>query len=187
MTSKDPEDTGSPRSETGSWTRWSLWVGVAALILGTGATGCAEQGPAGADLTSQQEAALADTIATVNQNLVTVWSELEPEAYLELVSDDVLFSFHRWFEGESYREAVRQFMAAHRSNPIEITDSEVEVLGPEAGVVTGSYSSQAVDTAGQSETLNGAFTFVYERRDGEWLLVRGHESVLPEESNETGS
>lgn len=71
-------------------------------------------------------------------------------------------------------------MAGHRSYSMEITDSNLEVLGRDAGVATGTYRIQAVDTAGKSQEYEAAFTKIYERRNGSWKLVRGHESILPE-------
>lgn len=185
--SKEDDGTEGQRSETRSASRWTRSVAVAALVLGTGALGCAPQGPADADLTPQEEEALADTLTTVNEEFLASWSELEPDAYLERVGEDVRLYFQRWYEGEAFRTAVRDIMAAYRSYPVEITDADVEVLGPDAGVVTGTYRAQPVDTAGESQTLNAAFTFVYERRGGDWLLVRGHESLVPEEEGEAGS
>lgn len=187
MESKETAGTETQRSETRAATRWTRWVALAALVLGTGAIGCAEQNQAGADLTPQEEDALADTILAVNENLAAAWSDLEPSPYLELVGDDARFFFQGWYEVADYEQLVRDIMAAHRSFPIEITDADVEVLGPDAGVVTGSYYTQPVDTAGESQSLNAAFTFVYERRGGDWLLVRGHESVVREEEEEAES
>lgn len=160
--------------------RWTPWAVVAAIFLFGGALGCAGPGQAGGELTAQEEDALADTIMSVNQAFVTRFSELDPAAYIQHVGDDIQYYFQGWVEGAAYEQALRDFMAGHRSYSMEITDSNVEVLGRDAGVATGTYRIQAVDTAGQSQEYEAAFTKIYERRNGSWKLVRGHESIVPE-------
>lgn len=151
----------------------------AALVLALTALGCTDAGPREAGLTPEREAALADTIATFHQSFGEAWSELEPEPYLEFVADDARFHFQQWYDRAAYEQLVRDLMEGYRSYPLATSDQSVEVLGPDAGVVTGTFHAEPVDTAGQSQSFDAAFTFVYERRAGSWKMVRGHESLLP--------
>lgn len=181
MRSCETAGTGRHRSESSSRSHWTRWVVLAALGLGTGVMGCTEQRPADAGMTPQEEAALTDTLATANQEFVARFGELDPAAYLQHVGDDIQYYFQGWHEGAAYEQALRDFMAGYRSYSMEITDSSVEVLGRDAGVATGIYRIQAVDTAGESQEYEAAFTKIYKRRNGSWKLVRGHESVVPEQ------
>lgn len=162
---------------------WPLAVAVVALSTQT--FGCGGQQQTQVELTPKEEQALADTIESRARNLMATWSELKPEPYLRLFSDDVQFFYQGWANRAEFEKNVREIMGSYSEFPVEVTDARVEVLGRDGGVATLTYRSQPVDTAGQSdEPFEAAFTLVYERRDGNWKVVQTHESLIPQEDSQ---
>lgn len=166
-------------------TGWQAGFVAAVLATSAVALGCADQqGQPAGELTPQEEQALADSIESQARNLMAAWSELEPEPYLQLYSGDVQFFFGGWHDRAQFEKVVRKNLVGYQEYPAEIMDMEVEVLGRDAAVATLTYRAQPIDTAGESEEFEAAFTLVYERRDGDWKVVQAHESLITQEESE---
>lgn len=58
-------------------------------------------------------------------------------------------------------------------------DVHVDVLTRDAAVVTASYSIPHHTPAGRPHTIAGAWTAVFERQNGRWVIVQEHLSDLP--------
>lgn len=169
-------------SESGNGSRRSLGrlslLLLAGLFLG-GALGACR--PADSDqMTAQREQAIADTLESLTETIDAAWSELEPGPYIAHYSDDA----HVYYQGshlarKQFEKVVRQEMGAHQEYSTTMMDPQVEVLGPDAGVVSFRYEATAVDTAGDSQEVTAAVTAVFERRAGEWKVVQAHESFPP--------
>ncbi len=160
------------------------WPGVAvAAVLSASVVllGCTPQGQQVQELTAQEEQALADTIESQAQNLLATASKLDPEAYLQLFSDDLHFLNREWVDRAEFEKGVRKLMAAYQEYPVDVTETRIEVLGRDAAVASLIFRAQPVDTAGESREVEAAITLVYERRDGEWKVVQAHESMIPSE------
>ena len=56
---------------------------------------------------------------------------------------------------------------------------ELTVLGPDAAVLTMTYAIPHRTPAGRPHTLAGAWTAVFQRRDGRWVIVQEHLSDRP--------
>lgn len=54
-----------------------------------------------------------------------------------------------------------------------------DVLSPNAAVVTASYTIPHHTPAGRPHVIAGAWTAVFERRNGRWVVVQEHLSDLP--------
>jgi ketosteroid isomerase-like protein len=55
----------------------------------------------------------------------------------------------------------------------------VDVLGPDAAVVTAAYRVPHLTPRGDPHVIAGAWTAVFERRGGRWMIVQEHLSDLP--------
>ena len=55
----------------------------------------------------------------------------------------------------------------------------VDVLAPDAAVVTATYRVPHLTPAGQPHVIAGAWTAVFQRRDGRWVIVQEHLSDMP--------
>lgn len=158
---------------------------VMVVALSTVALGCAgQEGQTAGELTPQEEQALADTIESQARNLLATWSELEPEPYIRLFSEDLQFYFQGWIDREEFEKLVPEIMDGLSEYSIEVRDPKIEVLGRNAGVASLIYRAQPVDTAGKSHEFEAVFTLVYQRRDGRWKVVQVHESLVPQEGSE---
>jgi ketosteroid isomerase-like protein len=71
--------------------------------------------------------------------------------------------------GQNMRDPVWQWREVH-----------VEPLGPHAAVLTGTWSIPHIAPTGRPHVLEGAWTAVFRRFEGEWLIVHEHLSVPPQ-------
>lgn len=76
---------------------------------------------------------------------------------------------------------VDYFTKFLKSQPHGAIDEEiVDVMDPDSAVNTGLYTF-TLNKEGQREQVHARYTFVYEKRDGKWLILNHHSSVLPED------
>lgn len=153
---------------------------LTAVLLGSVAIGCAPADTG--QMTAEREAALADTLRALTHQVDSAFTALEPGPYLALYSEDT----HFYYDGahlprKKFEAIVRKEMAAFESFSTTMMEPQVEVLGPDAGVVSFRYQGEAVDTAGNAQEMTAAVTTVFERRGGEWKVVQAHESFPPPE------
>lgn len=59
---------------------------------------------------------------------------------------------------------------------------QVDVLSPDAAVVTTTYRIPHRTPAGEPHTVAGAWTAVFARRNGKWSIVQEHLSEMPPEA-----
>lgn len=59
----------------------------------------------------------------------------------------------------------------------------VDVLAPDAAVVTTTYSVPHLTPSGAPHVIAGAWTAVFQRRGGRWVIVQEHLSDLPAAKN----
>ena len=64
-------------------------------------------------------------------------------------------------------------------------ETHVEVISPDAAVLTASYRIPHHTPDGRPHVVGGAWTAVFVRRGGRWLIVHEHLSDAPEEYPET--
>jgi len=126
------------------------------------------------------DSVVAETILSVTRELAGAWERLDADAYLAHFSEDLTF----YFEGSrssrtEFETVVRQAIASLRESTFEVLNPEVEVLGPNAAVISFELREVMVDTSGASTELRGVLTLVFERRRGQWLVVRAHETLPP--------
>jgi hypothetical protein len=57
----------------------------------------------------------------------------------------------------------------------------VDVLGPDAAVLTTSYRVPHLTPRGDPHVIAGAWTAVFQRRSGRWVIVQEHLSDVPQE------
>ncbi|WP_355607613.1 SgcJ/EcaC family oxidoreductase [Xanthomonas cannabis] len=56
----------------------------------------------------------------------------------------------------------------------------VRVLDDDSAVDAGVYTFTLTDKDGQKSDVQARYTFVYEKRDGKWLIINHHSSAMPE-------
>ena len=86
---------------------------------------------------------------------------------------------------DSLEAQIRWFwenVGRNMSEPEWIWDGVwVDVLSPDAAVLTTRYRVPHLTPAGAPHTIGGVWTAVFERRDGRWVIVQEHLSDVPTE------
>lgn len=84
---------------------------------------------------------------------------------------------------DSLEAAVRGFWENVGQNMVRPQwrwgDFHVDVLGPDAAVVTASYRVPHLTPTGHAHVVGGVWTAVFARRDGRWVVVQEHLSDAP--------
>jgi ketosteroid isomerase-like protein len=92
---------------------------------------------------------------------------------------------------DSLESAIRSFWNAVGVNmrePKWVWDRfYVDVLAPNAAVVTGLYRIPHRNPRNEPHVLGGAMTAVFEKRDGRWVIVQEHLSDLPQIQDSSSS
>lgn len=132
-------------------------------------------GNAGADVTSE--------VLQIEREIMTAIRNKDAATLERLLADD--FSYRTHFGAEANKA---EFMKSVASFPVEILsihgeDLKANVYG-ETAVITGVQHAEArVPEAGLEESAV-AFTDVFVRRDGRWLMVLAYGVELPSEPEE---
>ena len=74
--------------------------------------------------------------------------------------------------------ALRSMHITTRAEPV------VVALGPDAGVFSSQVHWTMTDTTGTAMSFDGVWTLVYQRLDGRWKVVLGHDSYAVAEAAE---
>jgi len=166
------------------------WIGSARAVTLTALAGIltvACQPGADTALTAEERTAIAATI------------EQRVKAAYDLGAKDVLAGLLSLYprEGPVYSAsggsitttrdsldaAVRQFwnyVGRNMRNPTwEWTAMHVDVLSATSAVMTATYRVPHLTPAGQPHVIGGAWTAVFAKRNGEWVIVHEHLSDSP--------
>lgn len=157
---------------------------LAAALAGLIACAPPVQGP----VTSAQRAAIADTLRTLivsaydittPGDAVTRLMSLYPPSGQVISASGGQVSTTR----DSLELGIRAFWdnVGHNMRDPKWTwgDMHVDVLAPDAAVVTTTYRVPHLTPRGEPHVIAGAWTAVFQRRDGRWMIVQEHLSDLP--------
>lgn len=77
-------------------------------------------------------------------------------------------------------ETFWKYVGSNMRNPKwEWTAMHIDVLSPDAAVMTASYRVPHLNPMNMPHTIAGAWTAVFVRRDGRWMVVQEHLSDVP--------
>ena len=65
----------------------------------------------------------------------------------------------------------------------EWTSMNVDVLAPDAAVITSTYRVPHLTPTGMSHVIGGAWTAVFQKRDGRWVIIQEHLSDVQSNPN----
>ena len=132
-------------------------------------------------LTDEQRAAIRDTVEQVMDDLIAAGQALDAEriraGYAEnpvVALDGVIID-----DFDARFEMTTQFFGALRVAEGHYDNLHMEVLAPDAVVVTRNDHLSWTDTSGMAGEWHSAWTGVFRRIDGEWKIVYAHESTSP--------
>lgn len=161
----------------------ALGVLVAATVLATLAAAC-DRAPSS---TQRRDAALGDTLAGL---VVHAYDLSRPDAVARLMA---LYPAHDPVVSAAggrvtttraaLQRSIEQFwtrVGQNMQQPRFLFDQRhVTVLGPDAAVLTMTYTIPHRTPEGRPHSIGGAWTAVFARRDGRWVIVQEHLSDRP--------
>jgi hypothetical protein len=153
------------------------------LIL---AGGCGRS-PAPAQLSAAEEAAIADTLRTLlvrtytfdQPDVVRRFMQLYPESGSVVSAASGSFTTSR----DSLQAGLQAFWdgaGRYMQQPRWVWGPmAIDVLASNAAVVTARYTVPHWTPAGEPHVIGGAWTTVWTKRNGRWVIVQEHLSDLP--------
>ncbi|HET6707783.1 SgcJ/EcaC family oxidoreductase [Amycolatopsis sp.] len=162
-------------------TRWGAVVvataAVTAVTAGCGTGTAATPTDAAAAPARPTEQQIAGLFPQWNAALATG----DPQRVADLYAPDaVLLPTVSNEVRRSRAEIVDYFTKFLQSKPQGVIENEiVDVLDADTAVNTGVYEF-TLTKDGKSERVRARYTYVYELREGKWLIVNHHSSAMPE-------
>lgn len=152
-------------------------VAAAAVVTGcsTGATASPAPAPAAPGRPTEQQ--IAALFGQWNAALATG----DPQRVADLYAPDaVLLPTVSNQVRRNRAEIVDYFTKFLQSKPQGVIQDEiVDVLDADTAINTGVYEF-TLSKDGKAERVRARYTYVYELRDGKWLIVNHHSSAMPE-------
>jgi len=150
-----------------------------------GAMACSTSAPAG--LSPAEKAAIADSLKTL---VVSAYDLSKPDPVASLMSlypegDSVVSASsggvtHSRGQLEQQIRTFWTYVGSNMQKPKwEWTSMTVDVLSPDAAAMTSTYRIPHTTPQGRPHMLGGAWTAVFARRDGKWVIVQEHLSDAP--------
>jgi hypothetical protein len=164
--------------------RWV--VGVAAVAT---AFACAPR--PGADMSAAEKSAVADSLKKL---VVAAYDLSKPDPVKSLLSlyptggrvisasGGVVTTTHAQLEQGI--KAFWTYVGQNMRNPKwEWTSMNVDVLAPDAAVMTSTYRVPHLTPTGMNHVIGGAWTAVFQKRQGRWVIIQEHLSDVQSNPN----
>ena len=136
---------------------------ASAALAGALLLGCAPSHPAPPEA---DEEAIASTVLGLTEAYLDAWESLDKDRILSFHSEDIRYY---WLgkgainSNQAFERLLDEILPGIKSWSVNVREPHVEVLGPDAAVV--SFLTDA-----------GASTYVFERRNAQWKIINIHES-----------
>jgi ketosteroid isomerase-like protein len=148
------------------------------LILVTGACGRSDAEPDPQALEDTLRSRIEEAYDFTKPDVVDRMSALYAEGGVVSASGGELMA-----STDSVRQGIVDFwenVGRNMRDPVwRWEEVHVESLGRDAAVLTGTWSIPHVAPTGRPHVIAGAWTAVFRRVDGEWLIVHEHLSIPP--------
>ena len=152
------------------------------------ATACQPASPAQVDPARRQ--AIADTLTTMIRSAYDLKAANPVARFMSLYPDSGRVISASGGRVTTNRDALEsgiksfwEYVGRNMQNPTWIWGTpQVDVLSPDAAVVTTTYRIPHRTPAGEPHTVAGAWTAVFARRAGKWVIVQEHLSEMPQEA-----
>ena len=159
---------------------------LAALIALLG-LGCSMDDVEERELSAEEKSAIADTIRTLLTDTYTFDGKDPVPRFMRLYPDtgSIVSAASGGFteERDSLRKALTTFWATagqYMRHPTWTWGAmKIDVLARDAAVVTARYTIPHWTPEGRPHVLGGAWTSIWTRRAGRWVIVQEHLSDMP--------
>lgn len=160
---------------------------LSVLILAAAGAGCGAPRPRDSDVASSEREAIADSIRTLLETTYRFDSTNVIARFMALYADSgrVISAASGGYTStrDSLRGSVTAFWEGAGRFMVRPKwiwgPMAVDVLSRNAAVVTARYTVPHWTPDGNPHVLGGAWTSVWTRRDGRWVIVQEHLSDLP--------
>ena len=115
--------------------------------------------------------------------IMHAWDDLDPAKAARYYAKDSDLVFYddsplKYVGWEAYARGVRKEFAGYKSFRTTLAnDVAVHVVGSRFAWGTATWRADAVKSDGSSEVVDGRWTVLFERRQGQWLIIHEHVSV----------
>jgi hypothetical protein len=160
---------------------------TSAVLIVVAALGCSTGQPAPEVLTPAERSAVADSIRSLLTNTYTFDGKDPVSRFMQLYADtgSVVSAASGGFTVS--RDSVQKGLATFWTTAGQYMQQpswtwgtmKVDVLSRDAAVVTARYTIPHWTPEGRPHVIGGAWTSVWARRDGRWVIVQEHLSDLP--------
>jgi ketosteroid isomerase-like protein len=180
----------SKRGRESGWRRRRCFVGVAVLVATLG-IGCSGSGA----VSTGERMVIADSLESLVRGAYDLSRADAPQRLLSLYPDSGRIisasAGHVTKTRTALDSAIRVFwdgVGRNMQSPeFRIGSSYVDVLTRDAAVMTFSYSIPHTTPMGRSHTVSGAWTMLWRRQHGRWMIVQEHLSDTPESTMSSDS
>ncbi|HST08693.1 MAG TPA: DUF4440 domain-containing protein [Gemmatimonadaceae bacterium] len=162
------------------------WLAGAAIVV---AFGCAPR--SGGDMSAAEKTAVADSLKKL---VVAAYDLSKPDPVASLMSlyptqgrvisasGGVVTTTRP--ELEQVIKAFWTYVGQNMRNPKwEWTSMNVDVLAPDAAVMTSTYRVPHQTPTGMNHVIGGAWTAVFQKRQGRWVIIQEHLSDVQSNPN----
>jgi ketosteroid isomerase-like protein len=161
--------------------RYALLIAIAA----TAVFGCAPQ--TAADMSAGEKKAIADSLKKLVAGAYNLSNPDPVKSLMSLYPTDGRVISASGGVITTTRPQLQQgitafwtYVGQHMRNPHwEWTSMNVDVLAPDAAVMTSTYRIPHQTPAGMNHVIGGAWTAVFQKRGGRWVIIQEHLSDAP--------
>ena len=134
-------------------------------------------------MTTSESTEAVEAILQIQRDIMATFKSKDAKSLEPMLGEEFIYRTHFGAEADK-----RAFLESIASFPIEILslrgeELKVNLFG-ETAVMTGVQYAEARPPEGEPEQSAVAFTDVFVRRDGRWLLVLAYGVELPSESDD---
>src|SRR5829696_7822769 len=139
-------------------------------------------------VTPARRQAIADTLTTMIRSAYDLKAANPVARFMSLYPDSGRVISASGGRVTTNRDALEsgitsfwEYVGRNMQNPTWIWGTpQVDILSPDAAVVTATYRVPHRTPAGEPHTIAGAWTAVFARRGGKWAIVQEHLSEIPQ-------
>ena len=124
---------------------------------------------------------VTDTLLVRTQQWVDAWNKKDVEGMRRLHAADV--SDQRYVIGNGFTSMEWLLKELRETNfwnvtwSIRMVDAKVRMLGEDAGLVSLRLTGDETPSGGATRPFSEAFSLIFQRVRGEWLIVHVHDSM----------
>ena len=125
---------------------------------------------------------IAEEVRKVNTAIYLAGNEKQPDKLYSHFSNSVtgVFDGALMESWEEHKKGGHAFFGKQKEIKYTIDSIyNIDVISPDVSILTGTYSLSAVDTTGVSINSSHAWTYVFNKQNGEWKVVHFHQSTRP--------